>query len=740
MNRLFKQLRAMLVKDKHRTITVANNFRDLVLQKNPTAKLTAAVVTSVGVTVLIVGARHTHWLQPWEFGAYDHMVRLRPPDKIDNRLLVVTVTEEDIQKWGNPLPSATINKLLTKLESYQPRIIGLNIYRPGEKNLGVGVVNKDNTIGVCKFSSLKTSEIAPPSSLPEYNIGFNDLIPDSSDRTVRRALLFGESTDQNCSTEYSFAALLSISYLEKQGIKHDFENDNWVLGDKVIPRLQEKPGSYENLNLRGYQILLNYRHPDFLARQVKLTQVLNNQINPDWVKDKLVIIGNTASSLDRGISTPYSAMPNQPGGTPGVLIQAQIVSNILSTVLDNKPQIWYWSNFAEIGWIWLWALVGGTVAWRLRNPLMFLVAGGTSLGVLLGICYFLFLQAGWVPVVPPAMALVITGVGVIAYSAYRTEIETRIIIVQVEKQQEAIAQLSALLKEPTRIPEIQLHAGVADTPQRNTGDFLLSGRYQITRVLGSGGFGSTYIAKDTQRPGSPVCVVKQLMPARRDTRFMQVARRLFDAEAEILLVLGKHPQIPDLLAYFEENNEFYLVEEYVKGNMLSRELSASDFQSEAYVIEMLKSVLQVLKFVHEHRVIHRDIKPENIIRNSLDNKLVLIDFGAVKKMQPPSNETELATVAIGTRGYAAPEQLAGHPRLSSDIYALGMIGIQALTGIPPHDLPINPNTGNVEWRQYVTVSDKLANILDKMVCYHFNERYQSASEVLDDLSKLINLY
>jgi predicted Ser/Thr protein kinase len=471
---------------------------------------------------------------------------------------------------------------------------------------------------------------------------------------------------------------------------------------------------------------------------VTLTEVLENKINPDWVKDQLVIIGNTAASIDRGLSTPYSALPKQPSGTPGVLIQTQVISNILSAVLDNKPLISYWSDLAEIGWVWLWALVGGGVGWRFRNPLMYLMVAGTSLGALVGICYLLFLQSLWVPVVPPVISLVMTGIGILAYSAYRTEIETRIIIVQVEKQQEAIAQLSALLKEPTRLPNTLLGASVTtDTPpSRNTGDYLLSGRYQITRVLGSGGFGSTYVAKDTQRPGEPSCVVKQLMPARRDVRFMEVARRLFDAEAEILLILGKHIQIPDLLAYFEEDNEFYLVEEYVRGQTLAKELSASDFKDETYVIEMLQSVLQVLKFVHEHRVIHRDIKPDNIIRNSQDNNLVLIDFGAVKKMKPPSNETELATVAIGTRGYAAPEQLAGHPRLSSDIYALGMIGIQALTGVPPHALEINPDTGNIDWRHLVTVSDKLADILDKMVCYHFNERYQSASSVLEDLNKL----
>ncbi len=737
MNGIFKKIRAKLVKDKHSAITV--DSKPIAVQgSNPKSKLAVVLATSVGITGLIIGARHLHWLQPLELAAYDQMLRSRPANKIDNRLLVVTVTEEDFQSFGNPLPTTTINKLLVKLESYQPRVIGLNIYRPSEKGVGASVTDKSKLIVACKFRSLKNSEIPPPLGFPSNNIGFNDLIPDSSDRTVRRALLFGNSGDKKCNAEYSFAALVSLNYLEKQGIQSRFENETWVLGGFVIPRLQGKPGSYEDFDSRGYQILLNYRHPDSLARQVTLTQVLNNQINPEWVKDKLVIIGNTASSIDRGISTPYGALPNQPGGTPGTLIQAQIVSNILSTVLDNKPIISYWSDFTEIGWVWFWALVGGAVGWRFRNPLMFLVASGTSLGALLGICYFLFLQALWIPVVPSAMALLITGIGVMAYSAYRTEIETKIIIIQVEKQQEAIAQLSALLKEPTRISDTQLRAdNFADTPpQRNAGDFLLSGRYQITRVLGSGGFGSTYVAKDTQRPGDPTCVVKQLMPARRDTRFMEVARRLFDAEAEILLILGKHGQIPDLLAYFEENNEFYLVEEYIKGQTLGKELSACDTQDEEYVIEMLKSVLQVLKFVHEHRVIHRDIKPDNIIRNSQDNNLVLIDFGAVKKMQPPSNETELATVAIGTRGYAAPEQLAGHPRLSSDIYALGMIGIQALTGVPPQALEINPDTGNVEWRHLVTVSDKLAHILDKMVCYHFNERYQSAAEVLEDLSKL----
>lgn len=219
---------------------------------------------------------------------------------------------------------------------------------------------------------------------------------------------------------------------------------------------------------------------------------------------------------------------------------------------------------------------------------------------------------------------------------------------------------------------------------------------------------------------------------------MQVARRLFNTEAEILEALGKHQQIPELLAYFEDNQEFYLVQEYISGHTLSEELPpVQGIQQETVVIEMLKGVLEVLKFVHEHRVIHRDIKPTNIIRSTQDNQLVLIDFGAVKLMQPPDSEqTELATVAIGTRGYAPPEQFAGHPRLCSDIYALGMIGIQALTGISPQELHPDLETGNIIWRSQAQVSEEFAAILDKMVRYHFSDRYQSACDVLEDLKSI----
>jgi CHASE2 domain-containing sensor protein/predicted Ser/Thr protein kinase len=705
--------------------------------------LRTVLVTSVGVTAFILGIRELKLLQSWELKTYDQMLLLRPKEKPDPRILLVTVTEDDVRKYKWPLSDSTINQLLAKLQSYKPRVIGLNIYRSSQTNLAASLQNQNNIISVCAFSSVGTPEIAPPPNFLIDNVGFTDLVIDG-DGIVRRSLLFAHSEkDTKCTTSFSFATLMAISYLEKEGIEPDYSDEQNVKFvhpqnpylKTSFPVLNSNSGSYQRVDAGGYQIMLNYRYPDSLAQEVTLTQVLNGNINPNLVKDRLVIIGTKTPSLHPGFYTPYSALPNQSARMSPVLIHAQAISQIIAAVLDGRPLIWYFPDWAEVVWIWVWAFTGAALAWQLRHPLILVVVGGTTISGLVGICASLFLQAGWIPMVPPALALVFSGIGIMAFTTYRTQKETKIILLQVEKQQEAIEQLS-LLKESTGVQDKHLHdSPKVDSLEKNTGDSILSGRYRVNRVLASGGFGCTYLAQDTHRPGSPVCVVKQLMPARRDTRFMQVARRLFDAEAEILETLGQHPQIPQLLAYFEENHEFYLVQEYIQGHQLSEELPpVRNVQDEPFVIDMLKGILEVLAFVHEHRVIHRDIKPTNIIRRGSDNQLVLIDFGAVKTMQSPTDEqTELATVAIGTRGYSPPEQFAGHPRLCSDIYAVGMIAIQAVTGLSPHDLQPNLDTGTVMWRHRAKVSEELAEILDKMVRYHFSDRYQSAAEVLQAL-------
>lgn len=282
-----------------------------------------------------------------------------------------------------------------------------------------------------------------------------------------------------------------------------------------------------------------------------------------------------------------------------------------------------------------------------------------------------------------------------------------------------------------------------ETPDPSMLGRLLDRRYQVVQILSAGGFGKTYIAEDTRRPGSPKCVVKHLKPASNEPSYLQTARRLFLSEAETLERLGNHDQIPRLLAYFEEDREFFLVQEFIEGHPLSTELLPGDCWRESQVIQLIKDVLGILAFVHSYGVIHRDIKPDNLIRRASDGKLVLIDFGAVKQVRSqiatphsPMN----ATVAIGTPGYMPSEQGLGRPRPSSDIYALGIIGIQALTGLYPSLLQEDPTTGEMLWPQRVQISEGFASVLNKMVRYDYRERYQSANDVLQAINQLTEAF
>lgn len=312
---------------------------------------------------------------------------------------------------------------------------------------------------------------------------------------------------------------------------------------------------------------------------------------------------------------------------------------------------------------------------------------------------------------------------------------------------------------PTHIDTSQ---NLSSSFQASALDLLLDGRYQVIHKLGRGGFGETYIAQDTRRPGHPKCVVKHLKPLAPDELDgLDDVRRLFSKEAETLEKLGHHDQIPRLLAHFEKDREFYLVQEFIEGHPLSQELTAADVApsqpavslqkegdrwSEAQVIQLLEEVLSILVFVHDYGIIHRDIKPENIIRRQSDRRLVLIDFGAVKQLQTTlinsagdtaSRQSDV-TVAINSAGYTPIEQIRGRPCLNSDIYALGMICIQALTGLHPRSFEENLHVAEVLWTQQAQVSPELAAILTTMTRYNWKDRYQTAAEVMQDLHHLVH--
>ncbi|KAB8317349.1 tetratricopeptide repeat protein [Tolypothrix campylonemoides VB511288] len=265
---------------------------------------------------------------------------------------------------------------------------------------------------------------------------------------------------------------------------------------------------------------------------------------------------------------------------------------------------------------------------------------------------------------------------------------------------------------------------------------LLVGRYQIIKELARGGFGVTYLAKDTQSSNSP-CVVKKLNPQNAD---IETAKTLFQREAQFLSYLQQNRQIPKYFNYFEEGQDFYIVQEYIEGKSLDKLLE--QLWTKPKVIDFLQEILLILKHLHQINIIHRDIKPSNIIRRDKDNKFVLIDFGSVKQLDPRylsnrSSEYQLPLhTMIGTPGYAPIEQMEGKPGLNSDIYGLGMTAIHLLTGTHPKNLK-RDEQDDVIFPNGVDIDNLLATILTKMVYCSPERRYQFVDDVLEDLNKAI---
>ena len=277
---------------------------------------------------------------------------------------------------------------------------------------------------------------------------------------------------------------------------------------------------------------------------------------------------------------------------------------------------------------------------------------------------------------------------------------------------------------------------------------ILAGRYQIVKPLGGGGFGQTFLARDLQLPNQPACVVKQFKPQFHKPQELAIAKRLFDSEAKTLHDLGVHDQIPRLFAHFEQGGEFYLVQEFIAGHTLDAEIGVGKQWPQAKLILGLRDILQVLAFVHSCQVIHRDIKPANLMRRRSDRKIVLIDFGAVKALSPDSierfmqDENQTRSVVVGSLVYMPNEQLAGQPKFSSDVYALGMMCLQAFTGLPLKELPKDPQTNEYSCdlagaKVNIKINSRLAAIIDKMIRYDYRQRYSDATEALLVLETLL---
>lgn len=449
-----------------------------------------------------------------------------------------------------------------------------------------------------------------------------------------------------------------------------------------------------------------------------------------FFKDKIVLIGATAQLAQDYHSVAVSNNWLFPEQMSGVEIHA----NAIATLMENKAIAQVIPNPQGNGLL-VFALVGGSaviVASRKRGVKRFFMS--VVLGIAwVGISYISFTYGLLIlPTAVPVVAIVAIGFCYLGTEVAR-EVMRKSQLLDVFQKYSSHRVVQEILSQQDDLKDLLQQRELAVSGK------ILDGRYKIVKVLGSGGFSETYIAEDIKMPDNPLCVVKQLQPVNNKPEQLAVARRLFTSEAQTLQKLGNYTQIPQLLAYFEEEEEFYLVQEYILGHALSQELPPGRCLDETAVIHILQDLLQTLSFVHQNNVIHRDIKPSNIIRRHSDGQLVLIDFGAVKEVTTQlldNTEQSAFTIGIGTKGYAPSEQCYGRPQYNSDIYAVGMIGIRALTGMAPHEIARDAN-GELIWMDKTNVSYSLVEILNKMVHEDYHQRYQSASEVLKALEELV---
>ncbi len=398
--------------------------------------ITVVAIASLGVTGLLLGLRELGKLQALELAIYDQMVRLRSDSPPDPRLLIVEITEQDIQVFNRfPLSDRSIARVLEKLQSFDPKLIGLDLYRdipyePGRAEL-LAQLQVENVVAINKLPDRDTKGVPPPPHHPPNQVGFNDLVLDS-DGIVRRALLYG-STEEG--TAFSLALRLATAYLKDQQIKLRVAPDGQLeLGQAHFPRLQPTSAGYHHVDANGYQTLLNYGSRGAIARRLSLTQVLYGRIQADWVKDKIVLIGTTAPSGNDLFQTPYSAERDNPQKA-GILVHAQILSQILNAATGDRPPIHWWSDRAEIAWLIAWAIIGGILAWMVRHPLRLIVTGTLCLVELATIGFSLFLGTFpsitspiWIPIATPMLGFILTSATVLTVRAYTSARQQQIIM------------------------------------------------------------------------------------------------------------------------------------------------------------------------------------------------------------------------------------------------------------------------------------------------------------------------
>ncbi|GAX41122.1 hypothetical protein NIES4075_20910 [Tolypothrix sp. NIES-4075] len=386
-----------------------------------------AFQVSLLVTALIIGMRSLGILQSSELKSFDHVMRSRPYEAQDQRILVVSVTGADVraqppkERGGASLSDKTLALVVKKLQQFEPRAIGLDIYRENPvsadyPSLAKTMEKSDRFFAICQSSEDdKNPGVPAPPEVSLQRQGFSDVL-DDPDGVIRRQLL-AMTPRLPCLTDKSLSFRLASRYLADFGIIPQLNSEkNFQFGNVVFKNLEENSGGYHGIDNLGHQVLLNWRSSPAIAPQVTLKQVLLNELTPDLVRDRIVIIGTTAESFHDYWSTPYTAQKMPYQLMSGIVVQAHMVSQILSAVLDRRPLLSVLPKWGEVLWVWCWSIGGGMIAWYFRSPLHLGIAIAIGLAILYGVCLYILIQGVWIPLVPSALVFLACGLIVALYT------------------------------------------------------------------------------------------------------------------------------------------------------------------------------------------------------------------------------------------------------------------------------------------------------------------------------------
>ncbi|NEQ47632.1 MAG: EAL domain-containing protein [Leptolyngbya sp. SIOISBB] len=384
------------------------------------------LVATLLATTLITGAKALGGLQQFELFIYDSLVRLKADQGRDSRLIVVGITETDIQQYGHPLSDAEVANVLRIIQQHNPKVVGLDIYRktahpPGLTELQTQLA-ADNLIAITNVGTdPATGEVPPPDGVPWERVGFNDFSIDP-DGVIRRGLLFVSATDRPF---YSFALRSTLAYLPQHATAFYHDDETLYINDQAIPRLDAKSGGYEYADDRGYQTLMRFRSRTSPAEVISIADVVQGNFDPAQFEGKIVLIGSVAPSLKDEFFTPYSASRENQFKMAGVVVHAQIISQLLDIAEGRSAQYTFLPPSGELLWLFAWAGLTSFLTWKIRRPDMLLLAGiALPLG-LFGIGWVALSEFVWLPIFAPLLGILGTGALVIVQkSIYRTTYDT----------------------------------------------------------------------------------------------------------------------------------------------------------------------------------------------------------------------------------------------------------------------------------------------------------------------------